>query len=103
MSMKIRVIQSGNAIAEGVVKDVTMRHMVVGQFNGESCTVSNSVMDSAVIANTNFTENVRNFVEIEMSYDTDIEEAIWIMSRICAENVLSLNTEKDVVIVKGYT
>ena len=100
---KIRVIQNGNVIAEGMVKDVTMRHTVISQFNGESCIVPNSIMDSAVIVNTNFTKNVGNFVEIEVSYDTDIEEAIRVMCRVCAENVLTLNTEEDVVTVKGYT
>lgn len=100
---KIKVMQNGNVIAEGMVKDVTMRHTVIGQFNGESCIVPNSIMDSAVIVNTNFTKNVGNFVEIEVSYDADIEEAIRIMCKICAENALSLNTENDVVTVKGYT
>ena len=32
---KIKVMQNGNVIAEGMVKDVTMRHTVIGQFNGE--------------------------------------------------------------------
>ena len=100
---KIKVMQNGNVIAEGMVKDVTLRHTVIGQFNGESCIVPNSIMDSSTIVNTNFTKNVGNFVEIEVSYDTDIEEAIRIMCRVCAENVLTLNTEKDVVTVKGYT
>lgn len=100
---KIRVVQNGNIIAEGMVKDVTMRHTVISQFNGESCIVPNSVMDSAVIINTNFTENVGNFLEIEVAYDTDIEEAIRIMCRVCAEHELTLNTETDVVTVRGYT
>lgn len=82
---KIKVMQNGNVIAEGMVKDVTLRHTVIGQFNGESCIVPNSIMDSSVIVNTNFTKNVGNFVEIEVSYDTDIEEAIRIMCRKCID------------------
>ncbi len=100
---KIRVVQNGNIIAEGMVKDVTMRHTVISQFNGESCIVPNSVMDSAVIINTNFTENVGNFLEVEVAYDTDIQEAIRVMSKVCAENLLTLNTSEDAVTVKGYT
>lgn len=100
---KIRVIQGGSIIAEGMVKDVTMRHTIVSQFNGESCIIPNAIMDSAVIINTNFTENVGNFLEIEVSYDSDIEKAIHIMTGVCAENKLTLNTSENLVTVKGYT
>lgn len=92
---KVRVIQGGTVIAEGIVKDVTIRHTVIYQFNGESCIVPNSVMDSSVIINTNFTENIGNYVEIEISFDSDIEKAISIMRRICVEHELTLNTEKN--------
>ena len=66
---KIRVVQGSSVIAEGLVKDITIRHTVIRQFNGESCIVPNSVMDSAVITNTNYTGNIGNFIEIEISYD----------------------------------
>ncbi len=100
---KIRVIQGGTVIAEGIVKDVTIRHTVIYQFNGESCIVPNSVMDSAVIINTNFTENIGNYVEVEISYQSDIEKAIAIMRKICVEHELTLNTEKNSVSASGFT
>ena len=100
---KIRVIQGGTVIAEGIVKDVTIRHTVIYQFNGESCIVPNSVMDSAVIINTNFTENIGNYVEVEISYQSDIEKAIRIMRKICVEHELTLNTEKNSVSASGFT
>ena len=100
---KIKVMQGGTVIAEGIVTDVTIRHTIISQFNGETSIVPNSTMDSAVIINTNYTENVGNFVEVEISYDSDIEEAISIMRRICAENAKSLNTAENAVTVSGYT
>lgn len=100
---KIKVIQGGTVIAEGIVADVTIRHTIISQFNGESCIVPNSTMDSAVVINTNYTENVGNFVEVEISYDSDIEKAISIMRRICAENPRSLNTVENAVTASGYT
>lgn len=100
---KIRVIQGGTVIAEGLVKDVTLRHTLINQFNGETCIVPNSVMDSAVIINTNFTENIGNYVEIEIGYGADIEKAIAIMRKICAEHELTLNTEENSVTASGYT
>lgn len=100
---KIRVLQGGTVIAEGLVKDVTLRHTLIYQFNGETCIVPNSVMDSAVVINTNFTENIGNYVEIEIGYGAEIEKAIVIMHRICVEHELTLNTEANVVTASGYT
>lgn len=100
---KIKVVQNGSTIAEGIVKDITIRHTIIRQYNGESCIVPNSVMDSAVITNTNFIENIGNFMEIEVSYQEDIETMIDIFQKICIENELTLNTEENKVFVKGYT
>lgn len=100
---KIRVVQGGSVIAEGIVKDITIRHTVIRQFNGESCIVPNSVMDAAVITNTNFTENIGNFLEIEIAYDSDIKGAMQCMQRICIAHELTLNTEDNKVFIKEYT
>lgn len=100
---KIRVIQGGTVIAEGLVKDVTLRHTLIYQFNGETCIVPNSVMDSAVVINTNFTENIGNYVEIEIGYGADMDKAIAIMRRICVGHELTLNTETNAVTASGYT
>ena len=98
---KIKVVQGGSVIAEGIVKDITLRHTIISQFNGESCIVPNSVMDCAVITNTNFTENIGNFLEVTIAYDADIEEAMDIMQKICIENGLTLNTAANKVFAKG--
>ncbi len=100
---KIRVVQNGNTIAEGIVMDITIRHTIIRQFNGESCIVPNSVMDSAVITNTNFTENIGNFMEVEISYSANIDEAIDLFQKICIEHELTLNTIENKVFIKGYT
>ena len=60
-------------------------------------------MDSSVIVNTNYTANVGNFVEIVITYDSDIEKAIEIMRRVCAEHKLTLNTEQNAVAASGYS
>lgn len=99
---KIRVSQGNSVIAEGVVTDITLRHTIINQYNDESCIVPNSVMDSAVITNTNYTENIGNFMEITVGYDSDIELAIELMRQICAEHKLTLNTRENKIFVKGY-
>ena len=99
---KIRVIQGGTVIAEGMVSDVTIRQTVIRQFNGECCIVPNSIMDSAVIINTNYTENVGNFIEVTVSYDTDIEKAISVMKETCAAHELTIDSDKSSVTVSNF-
>ncbi len=99
---KIRVLQGGTVIAEGMVIDVTIRQTVIRQFNGECCIVPNSIMDSAVIINTNYTENVGNFIEVAVSYDADIEEAISVMKEICAAHELTIDSDKSSVTVSSF-
>ena len=100
---KIKVVQGGGIIAEGIVQDITIRHTIIRQFNGESCIVPNSVMDASVITNTNYTENIGNFMEIEIGYSADIDRAMDIMQKICINDELTLNTESNKVFIKGYT
>ena len=100
---KIRVSQGNSVIAEGIVTDITLRHTIINQYNEESCIVPNSVMDSAVITNTNYTENIGNFMEITVGYDSDIGRAMELMRQICAEHELTLNTVENSVFVKGYS
>lgn len=100
---KIKVVQGGNTVAEGIVKDITIRHTVIRQFNGESCIVPNSVMDQAIITNTNFNGDIGNFFEIEISYDSNIEEAMAVLKKLCIDHPLTLNTSDNGIFVKGYT
>lgn len=99
---KIRVTQGSSVIAEGIVTDITLRHTIISQYNDESCIVPNSVMDSSVITNTNYTENIGNFLEITVGFDSDIEQAILLMKQICSGHELTLNTMENSVFVKGY-
>lgn len=100
---KIKVSQGNSVIAEGIVTDITLRHTIISQYNEESCIVPNSLMDSAVIINTNYTENIGNFLEITVGYDSDIKKAILLMKQICANHELTLNTMENNVFVKGYS
>ena len=100
---KIKVVQGGNIVAEGIVKDITIRHTVIRQYNGESCIVPNSVMDAAIITNTNYNGDIGNFFEVEISYDSDIDTAMKVVQEICIEHPLTLNTTANGVFVKGYT
>ena len=60
VGQKIRVINGSDILAEGYIKDITVRHTVVQQYDGQSCIVPNSVMDESVIVNTNYDDDIGN-------------------------------------------
>lgn len=100
---KIRVMNGSNIIAEGLVEDITIRHTIIKTFDGQSSIVPNSIMDSSVIVNTNFTANVGNFLEIEVGYDSDVDLAIELEKKIIAEHPLTLNDDSMTITVSAYT
>ncbi len=87
---KIKLLQSGSVIAEGIVKDMTIRQVVIEQFDGQTCIVPNSVVDTCVIINTNYIEHIGNFLEFEISYDSDIQKAKDIIREECSKEKLLL-------------
>ena len=100
---KIKVINNSNIIAEGIVADISIRHTVIKTFDGQDAIIPNSVMDNAVILNANYTEKCGNFIEIEISYQADIDKAIDILKRLCIEHKSTLNDESTRVLVSRYT
>ena len=88
---KIKIVNGGSILAEGIVKDITIRHTVVETFDGQTCIIPNSTMDSAVIVNTTYTENVGNFFTIEISYESDVDTAIKIIKDLIVNHEKTLN------------
>lgn len=99
---KVKVVNGSNILAEGIIDDVTIRHTVILTFDGQSAIIPNSIMDSSVIVNTNFTENVGNFVEVEVGFDSDINKAIEIFRKIVIDHKLTLNGNATKVLVNRY-
>lgn len=103
VGQKVKVMQSSNVIAEGIIKDITIRHTIINTFDGQSCILPNSIMDSAVIINTNLTEHVGNFLEVEVSYDSNINKAISLIKQICVNCEETLNDENTSVLIKDFS
>lgn len=99
---KVKIIEGSNILAEGIIDDVTIRHTVIRTFDGQSAIIPNSTMDSAVIVNTNFTENVGNFIEVEVSFESDIDKAREIFRKLVMEHELTLNGESTAVLVNRF-
>jgi len=61
----------------GVVEDITMRHTVVRTFENKRVIIPNSVISVDIIENAHLIEEkVCRFLEIGISYDSDIDKAI---------------------------
>ncbi len=64
----------------GIVEDITLRHTVIRNFENRRVIVPNSVISNETIINSNIVEDkVCNFVEIGISYDSDVDKAMRIM------------------------
>ena len=68
----------------GSIEDITLRHTVIRTLLGTRMIVPNSVMGSAVVENVNFVEGepTRSFIDVEISYGSDIGKAKEIMERV---------------------
>ena len=60
-------------------------------------------MDSSVIVNTNFTENVGNFLEVEVGYDSDIDIAKKIIIDLYNKEPLTINKDSVAVYTSRFT
>lgn len=100
---KVKVKSGSNIIAEGIITDVTIRHTIISTFEGHTDIIPNSVMDTAVIENTTYTENVGSFLEVEVGYDADVDKAKEIIKKLITEHELTIKEEQITVRLSRYT
>lgn len=68
------------ALDYGIVEDITMRHTIINNFENKRIMVPNSVIGSETIINDTIQDtNVCRFIEIGISYDSDVDLAMKIM------------------------
>ena len=64
----------------GVVEDITLRHTIITNFENKRIIIPNAVMGSEVIENTTIKDmEVCRWIEVGISYDSDVELATKIM------------------------
>ena len=102
---KVKVISTGGSIvSEGIIVDINLRHTIIKRYDGQCDIIPNSIMDESIISNTNLIENVGNFIELDVSYDSDVDLACNIMKRVIVDNVLTLNSDETTsVTVKDFS
>jgi small-conductance mechanosensitive channel len=88
----------------GYIEDITLRHTVIRTILGTRMIVPNSVMGSAVVENTHFMsgEPVRNFVDVEVSYDSDLTVAKRIMEQVVTSHPMYTGPVPLTVFVRSF-
>ena len=68
------------SLPKGRVEDITLRHTVIRNFENRRLIIPNSVISSEVVVNSSIVEeSICNFLDIGISYDSDIDKAMEIM------------------------
>ncbi|MCI4647024.1 mechanosensitive ion channel family protein [Phaeodactylibacter sp.] len=61
---------------QGVVEDISLRHVVIRDFENRRILIPNSVISEEVIINSDFgDDSICKWLELSLSYDTDLELA----------------------------
>ncbi len=83
----------------GTVEDITLRHTVIRNNENRRIIIPNAVINNQTIINSNIIdEKVCSLIEIGISYDSNIDEAIRIICEEIIKHPLSLDnrTEEDI-------
>jgi len=82
----------------GLVEDITLRHTVIKTFVNTRVIIPNSTMNKEIIENSNLFDNKASaFVDVCISYDSNIDQAIAIMGKIIGNHprYLDLRSAED--------
>lgn len=80
----------------GTIEDITIRHTVVKTFTNSRLIIPNSIMNQAVIENNHMTDTRSgNFMDVMVSYDTDLDKAKEVMIRCIEYHPETINIENE--------
>ncbi|MGF1534325.1 MAG: mechanosensitive ion channel family protein [Bernardetiaceae bacterium] len=94
------MIQVGTHL--GTVEDITLRHTVIRNPESRRVIIPNSIISKETILNSTITEaEVCRFVEVRVSYDTDLDQAIEILRQQAASHPDCLDRRSETDIAEG--
>jgi len=85
-------------LPKGRVEDITLRHTVIRNFENRRMIIPNSVISSEILVNSNIVEEtICNFIDIGISYDSDIDKAMEIMRKeaMAHPNYIDYRSEQE--------
>ncbi|MDD3251073.1 MAG: mechanosensitive ion channel family protein [Lachnospiraceae bacterium] len=88
----------------GIVENITLRHTVICLYDNNRIIIPNSIMNREVIRNSNFEDSkIGNYIEVEVSYESDLDEAILVIKKILQENPMTVEKDKISVLIKDFS
>lgn len=82
----------------GIVEDITVRHTIIRTFNNSKIVIPNSVMNKQMIENnSNRDSRAGNFLDVLISYESDLDKAISILEELVSTHELVLITKQTPV------
>ena len=86
----------------GTVVGISLRHTVIRKINNATVIIPNSVMNTVVIENSSYDENiVANFLDITIDYYSDINEAIMIITEVVSHHPFFIDGSDPCVLVRS--
>lgn len=86
----------------GIVEDITLRHTVIRDFENRRIVIPNSIISEQVIVNADYTdENICKWVDIGITYDSDIDLAKKIMADEVLKHPLRVDARTEEMIAEG--
>ncbi len=87
---------------QGTVEDITLRHVVVRDFENRRILIPNSVISEEVIINADFGDDkICKLLEIDISYDSDIDLARAIIQEEALRHPLKIDARRPEQIEAG--
>ncbi|MCG3164670.1 MAG: hypothetical protein POELPBGB_00429 [Bacteroidia bacterium] len=76
----------------GIVEDITLRHTVIRSFENRRLVIPNTVISEQTVLNSSLVdEHVCMYIEIGISYESDVDKAIAIMLDECSKHPLCVD------------
>jgi small conductance mechanosensitive channel len=86
----------------GMVEDISLRHTVIRNFENQRIIIPNSVISNEVLINSNFSDSkICRFIEVGISYGSDIDLAKSIIKEEIENHPLSLDNRSETDIENG--
>ena len=92
------LVDVGN-LPKGRVEDITLRHTVIRSFENRRMIIPNSVISSEILVNSSIVdETICNFIDMGISYDSDIDKAMQIMhdEGVAHPNFMDHRSEEEI-------
>jgi small-conductance mechanosensitive channel len=84
----------------GIVEDITLRHTVIRSFENRRLVIPNAVISEQTVLNSSLVdEHVCMYIDIGISYESDVDKAMSIMQSECSSHPLCVDqrtTEQEV-------